>query len=846
MADFPYTVSNAAELAAAITAANANPNSVNTITLTASITLSADLPILHPDAGSTIVIDGDGFTVDGANAHRIFFVDTGTVVLKDITLSDGYAEGGDGGDGSSGGGGGMGAGGALFVNSTAEVTIINVAFLDNAATGGDGGTGVMATGGGGGGGLGGDGGSAGFFAADHDEFDDTPGLGIFGGGGGGGGFNADGGNGGAAVGNQDGGDGGDGLALGQDDAGSGAMSNGTGGTGGLDGGGGGGGGGGAIAEEGGGGGGGGISADSSTDRSGANGGDFGGGGGGGGAAAGADFDIGDGGFGGGGGGSGVVISVFGGGQGGYGGGGGGESPLGLLGGTGGFGAGSGGSRLEDPDNAGVYAAGGGGGGAGFGGAIFVRDGGKLTIGTTSVSGGTATGGEGGASLTSSVVGQDGEGAGSGLFLQGIGTLEFDPGEGEVATIADSIVDEQGLIASGYTYTSEFTFDAGAWGIWKSGEGTLILSGNNTYAGETHVDAGRLQVDGSIAYSMTTRVSNGATLGGNGRTGDVAVEAGGTVGAGNSAGLLTTGDVWLSSGALFDAEIGGTVAGIGGYDQIAALGAVALGNATLELSLLSGFSPDFGDSFEIIDNNGADAVAGTFSGLAEGAEFVAAGRAFEITYKGGDGNDVVLTAIQAVITGTSGDDLVNATNTIFGELPATDGDDIISGKGGNDKLYGLEGDDEIYGDNGKDKLYGDNGDDYLSGGKNKDKLFGGAGIDTLDGGKGKDKLTGGGDADTFVFATTVKNGVYDRITDFGDGNDVFNLSQDVFKKLGPIGELRAEQFHVGKAKGDEAQVVYQKGKGLLFYDKNGSKSGGDKVFAKVDKGTTLHHDDFFVV
>jgi Ca2+-binding RTX toxin-like protein len=848
MAD--YTASNAAELAAAIAAANLSTDPVNTITLTASITLTADLPLIHPDPGSTLVIDGDGFTVSGNNDHRIFFADTGKLVLKDVTLADGYAEGGDGGAGSSGGGGGMGAGGALFVNATADVTLVNVAFADNAVKGGTGGQGVLATGGGGGGGLGGDGGSAGFFAADHDDFDDTPGLGVFGGGGGGGGFNGNGGAGGAAVGDQDGGNGGDGAALGQAEAGSGATRNGTGGTGGLDGGGGGGGGAGAILQEGGGGGGGGIDGSDTEDRAGANGGDFGGGGGGGGALFGGgddEFDVGDGGFGGGGGGSGVVVAIFGGGQGGFGGGGGGESPLGLLGGEGGFGGGNGGSRLEDIDNAGVYAAGGGGGGAGFGGAIFVRDGGKLTIGTASLSDNSATGGEGGTSLTSSVVGESGQGAGTGLFLQGIGTLTFDPGAGQVATIADTIVDEQGLLASGYdTYIPRFSYDPGAWGVWKSGDGTLILSGNNAYVGETHVDAGRLQVDGSIAYSMTTRVSNGATLGGNGTTGDVVVEAGGILGAGNSAGRLSTGDLLLASGAIFDVEIGGTVAGVGGYDQIAALGSVALGNATLDLSLLSGFAPNFGDAFEIVDNNGADAVAGTFSGLAEGAEFVAAGRAFEISYKGGDGNDVVVTAIQAVITGTSGNDFVNATNTIFGELPATDAGDIISGKGGNDKLYGIGGNDEIYGDDGKDKLYGDDGDDYVSGGKGKDKLYGGSGVDTLDGGKGKDKLTGGGDADTFVFSTTLKKNVFDRVTDFEHGKDVFNLSQDVFKKLGPIGELRAEQFHVGKAKGDDAQVVYQKSKGLLIYDKNGSKSGGDKVFAKVDKGTTLHHDDFFVV
>lgn len=48
MAD--YTASNAAELAAAIAAANLSTDPVNTITLTASITLAADLPTIQTRA----------------------------------------------------------------------------------------------------------------------------------------------------------------------------------------------------------------------------------------------------------------------------------------------------------------------------------------------------------------------------------------------------------------------------------------------------------------------------------------------------------------------------------------------------------------------------------------------------------------------------------------------------------------------------------------------------------------------------------------------------------------------------------------------------------------------------
>jgi hypothetical protein len=48
------------------------------------------------------------------------------------------------------------------------------------------------------------------------------------------------------------------------------------------------------------------------------------------------------------------------------------------------------------------------------------------------------------------------------------------------------------------------------------------------------------------------------------------------------------------------------------------------------------------SFTIIDNDAADAVTGTFLGLAEGASITVDSYVFTISYVGGDGNDVVLT------------------------------------------------------------------------------------------------------------------------------------------------------------------------------------------------------------
>ena len=70
------------------------------------------------------------------------------------------------------------------------------------------------------------------------------------------------------------------------------------------------------------------------------------------------------------------------------------------------------------------------------------------------------------------------------------------------------------------------------------------------------------------------------------------------------------------------------------------GTVTLGG-TLNATLGAGFTPVEGNSFVIIDNDGAEAVSGTFAGLAQGARVNLGGLNLSITYTGGDGNDVVI-------------------------------------------------------------------------------------------------------------------------------------------------------------------------------------------------------------
>ena len=54
----------------------------------------------------------------------------------------------------------------------------------------------------------------------------------------------------------------------------------------------------------------------------------------------------------------------------------------------------------------------------------------------------------------------------------------------------------------------------------------------------------------------------------------------------------------------------------------------------------------GNTFTILTNDGLDPIRGEFAGLPEGTFFFRGKLKFQITYKGGDGNDVVLTHANA--------------------------------------------------------------------------------------------------------------------------------------------------------------------------------------------------------
>jgi Ca2+-binding RTX toxin-like protein len=228
-----------------------------------------------------------------------------------------------------------------------------------------------------------------------------------------------------------------------------------------------------------------------------------------------------------------------------------------------------------------------------------------------------------------------------------------------------------------------------------------------------------------------------------------------------------------------------------------------------------------------------------------------GKAGADTMVGGTGDDTYVVdnvGDQVIETSAQGADLVESS--ISFTLRANVENLTLTGSAGISGT-GNSLANTITGNSGANILTGGAGNDTLNGGAGNDRISGGGGNDTINGGLGADTLTGGKGSDIFFFNSALsKLGLtsIDEIKDFSVLDDTIQLENAVFTGLSPFGgTLSAGAFFIGAAAHDrDDRIVYDSSTGSLIYDADGNDSDQAKVFAVLDPGLALTHDDFLIV
>jgi autotransporter-associated beta strand protein len=186
---------------------------------------------------------------------------------------------------------------------------------------------------------------------------------------------------------------------------------------------------------------------------------------------------------------------------------------------------------------------------------------------------------------------------------------------------------------------------------KVGRETLTLTGANTYSGGTRIMAGTLIAQAATGSATGTGPVhlNGGTLRGTGAiAGAVIVGTGTGRQASLAPGVQGPGTLVISNLLTFKAagsyQCELNLAGQGRADQVSANGVTIENGAQFIFRTKGNHILPLGTIFTVINNTAATPISGTFANLPDGSTLVAGSNTLQVSYEGGDGNDLTLTVV----------------------------------------------------------------------------------------------------------------------------------------------------------------------------------------------------------
>lgn len=304
---------------------------------------------------------------------------------------------------------------------------------------------------------------------------------------------------------------------------------------------------------------------------------------------------------------------------------------------------------------------------------------------------------------------------------------------------------------------------------------------------------------------------------------------------------------------------------------------------------------------IIGNAGSNSLFGD-----EGADTLIGGDGADVL-EGGNGNDTYHIDAADVVNDTGGIDTLVvsfsytlASDSVFENVYAASGTaalsltgnsqgNILAGNAASNVLNGGLGADRMEGGLGNDLYYVDNAGDrvtetstggmadtvyagvshtlaayveklYASGSSSitltgnslANSIKGNAGANKLNGLTGKDTLYGGAGRDIFQFTTKASSANIDKIVDYNVAYDSIQLDNKYFTKLGAGSatspkKLASSAFWGGtKAHDANDRLIYDKSKGYLYYDADGTGSSKQVLIATFSNKAALKYSEFYVI